>query len=425
MNYAEIIEAHKNGRPVGIYSVCSADRTVLEAAMRQALEDGSSTLIEATSNQVDQFGGYTGLTPPEFRDMVYAMADDLGLPRERVILGGDHLGPNTWKGEGPDSAMDKAADLVSAYAKAGYTKIHLDCSFVCAGDSSPITDGVAAERAARLLAVAEEGAREAGTQDQIRYVIGTEVPVPGGHQEELEGLVPTSAEAARTTLETHRRAFEDAGLGEVWPKISALVVQPAVEFDHLKVVDYVSENTAELRTVLDDQPHLVFEAHSTDYQTPENLAALVRDHWAVLKVGPGLTFALREGLFALSHIEDELLGEKASGLRQVVEERMVANPRYWEAYYTGTEDEKRLARRYSYSDRMRYYWPDEEVAAARTRLMESLGGLTIPEPLLSQYLPAQYERVRRGELENEAHALLIDRVRDAMRPYAAACAGQE
>ncbi|MBV7363001.1 D-tagatose-bisphosphate aldolase, class II, non-catalytic subunit [Actinomycetaceae bacterium TAE3-ERU4] len=422
LKYSDIIAAHKAGQTIGIYSICSADPTVLRASIRHAAADGTSVLIEATSNQVDQFGGYTGMTPPDFRELVYQIADEEGLSREDIILGGDHLGPNRWQKEDPQSAMEKAVDLVRAYAAAGYTKIHLDCSFSCKGDPFPITDEIAAARAAQMLKASEEAAAEAGTSEQIRYVIGTEVPVPGGHQEELGEITPTSAEAAKTTLAKHREAFEKVGLSNIWPKISALVVQPAVEFDHLKVVDYKTEGTRELRTVLDDEPTLVFEAHSTDYQTPQNLAQLVKDHWAILKVGPGLTFNLREGLFALAHIEDELIDpEKRSNLREVVETRMVEEPSRWEIYYTGDEDEQRIARRYSYSDRMRYYWPDEQLKSARAKLMENLANVEIPLPLLSQYLPLQYERVREGILEATPEALLIDRVRDSIRPYAAAC----
>lgn len=422
--FAATIAAHKAGKAAGIYSVCSAHPLVLRAAIDQALADDAYVLIEATSNQVDQFGGYTGMKPADFRDLVFGIADEAGLPRERVVLGGDHLGPNRWQAEEPESAMAKADDLVAAYVEAGYTKIHLDCSFSCAGDPFPITDEIAAERAARLMKVAEEAAERAGTAGQVYYVIGTEVPVPGGHQEELGEITPTSKDAAAATLAAHRAAFEAVGLTDVWPRIAALVVQPAVEFDHLKVVDYVHEGTTELRTVLDDEPTLVFEAHSTDYQTPANLAQLVKDHWAILKVGPGLTFNLREGLFALARIEEDLVAaDQRSNLIDVIEQVMVEQPGYWEKYYEGDEDTKRIARKYSYSDRMRYYWPNETISAAVDKLLANLDAVAIPEPLVSQYMPLQYERVRTGELALNAKALLLDRVRDCMRPYAAACFG--
>ena len=420
---ASMVERHKAGERIGVYSVCSAHPLVIEAAMRQSLDDDMFVLIEATSNQVDQFGGYTGMRPAEFREFCLRIADATGFPRDRVVLGGDHLGPNRWQDKAPEEAMRLAEDLVAAYVEAGYEKIHLDCSMSCAGDPVPLDDATVAARATRLLAVAERTAsKRPGGSERLRYVIGTEVPVPGGAHEEIEGLTPTSPDAARQTIAAHRAAFADAGLADVWPRIMALVVQPGVEFDHLKVVDYRPERTGELSAVLDAEPTLLFEAHSTDYQQPEGFVALVENHWAVLKVGPGLTFALREAVFALERIEAELVpADRASRFPEVIEEQMLADPRYWRSYYLGSEDEQRIARRYSYSDRMRYYWPDERVQEALRRLLENLEHTSIPLPLISQFMPLQYDRVRAGLLQPTPHELVIDHVRDALRPYAAAC----
>jgi D-tagatose-1,6-bisphosphate aldolase subunit GatZ/KbaZ len=418
----ETVTEHRSGNNVGIYSVCSAHPLVLEAAIAQAAADGVYTLIEATSNQVDQDGGYTGMTPADFRDFVYTIADRYQLPHDRIFLGGDHLGPNRWQKLPGDQAMAKADVLVDTYVRAGYRKIHIDCSMSCAGDPVPPGDELVAERAARLIAIAEKAAAEVGTSDEILYVIGTEVPVPGGAHETLGKLTPTTADAARTTLATHKAALQAKGLTDVWPKIGALVVQPAVEFDHVKVVDYVSEATANLRTVLDDEPGIVFEAHSTDYQTPANMAALVRDHWAILKVGPGLTFALREGFLALDAIEKWLIpAENQAHLFDVIEKTMLDDPGYWQGYYDGTPDEQHLARVFSYSDRMRYYWPQPAIEAAAAQLIDNLSNVEIPEPLLSQFLPDQYRRLRLGQLSAAPQDLLIDKIRDAIRPYAAAC----
>ncbi|MGW4598805.1 D-tagatose-bisphosphate aldolase, class II, non-catalytic subunit [Streptomyces sp. NPDC004457] len=414
---SEVVRRQKAGQPQGITSVCSAHPLVIEAAVVQARESGGHVLVEATSNQVDQYGGYTGMRPADFRDLVYRIAAGSGLPLDRVILGGDHLGPNRWRSLPPDEAMERADALVAAYVAADFTKIHLDCSFACAGDPVPLTDDVVAERAARLIRVAEEAAGPEGAE-RIRYVIGTEVPTPGGAHETLGDLVPTTPDAARTTLEEHRKAFARHGLDEVWPRVMALVVQPAVEFDHLQVVDYRRELTEELRKVLDDEPAMVYEAHSTDYQTAEALTALVEDHWAVLKVGPGLTFALREALFALAAIEDELVpAAERSRLAEVVERRMLAEPATWEGYYPGGAAEQRLARRYSYSDRMRYYWPDPEIEKAQARLLDNLSAVDIPLPLLSAHLPLQYARVRHGELAARPRDLAVDHVRDVLRDY--------
>lgn len=428
---AETIARHEAGEPVGVYSVCSAHPTVIEAAIAQAAADDTYVLIEATSNQVDQFGGYTGLTPADFRDLVLGIADDAGFPRERVVLGGDHLGPNRWQRQPASEAMANAEVLIAAYVEAGYTKIHLDCSMSCAGDPPVLGDDVVAERSARLLQVAEAAARRAKVDGPV-YVIGTEVPVPGGAHETLDRLTPTPADNARQTIAAHRSAFAALGLDDVWPRVIALVVQPGVEFDHLSVIDYDRAATVDLRRVLDSEAHLVFEAHSTDYQRPAQLAELVADHWAILKVGPGLTFAMREALFALAWIEAELIPRPArSNLIEVIERRMLAEPAQWENYYHaqgersdgGRNDPltQRTARRYSYSDRLRYYWADAEVESARKTLLANLDRSGVPLPLISQFLPIQYERIRAGHLEPTPQALVLDRVRDALRPYARAC----
>jgi len=420
----DTVERHKSGDAVGIYSVCSAHPLVIEASVLQALDDDGYLLVEATSNQVDQFGGYTGMKPQDFRRLVLELARRHGLPEDRIVLGGDHLGPNRWQERPAEEALSYAGDLVASYVGAGFTKFHLDCSMACADDTSPLDDSVVARRAATLASRAEQEASACAREpaDNLVYVVGTEVPVPGGAHEALEVLIPTSADAARVTLAAHENAFRAEGLEEVWDRVIALVVQPGVEFDHERVIDYDRSATGELRQVLDDRGRLVFEAHSTDYQTRTNLRALVEDHWAVLKVGPALTFAMREALFALAAIENELVAEgERSELLTVVEHRMQEEPGYWEGYYPGKPAARRLLRRYSYSDRIRYYWAYPDVEDAQRRLFSNLAAREIPQPLLSQYLPRQYERVRHGGLESVPEALVFDRIRDTLQDYAAAC----
>ena len=83
----DLVRRHRAGGPVGIYSVCSAHPLVLRSALEHARATDGHALIEATSNQVNQDGGYTGLRPGAFRDLVWVMADEVGLPRDRVLLG--------------------------------------------------------------------------------------------------------------------------------------------------------------------------------------------------------------------------------------------------------------------------------------------------------------------------------------------------
>ncbi|MFZ7240359.1 tagatose-bisphosphate aldolase subunit KbaZ [Avibacterium avium] len=416
-----LIQRHKAGEATGIYSVCSAHPLVLEASLLQAKQDQTPLLIEATSNQVDQFGGYTGMTPADFRHFVEKLADEVGFPRDQLILGGDHLGPNRWQGLAADEAMANAEKLIEAYVAAGFEKIHLDCSMSCKGDPVPLSDDIVAERAARLAVIAEQTAAKNGFADRIVYIVGTEVPVPGGEAEEIAELEVTSPSAAKATINAHQQAFARVGLEHIWPRVIGLVVQPGVEFDHTKVIDFIPEKAQSLSQVVNDYENLVFEAHSTDYQTEEAYKALVKNHFAILKVGPALTFALREGLYALCAMEDYLFpAEQRSNLLAVLEEQMLAHPENWQKYYHGTELEQRFARSFSFSDRIRYYWTNPEIAAAVEKLFVNFENVDIPLPLLSQYLPEQYAAVRAGTLAPRGKDVVLDKVRAVVRQYALA-----
>nr|WP_226795436.1 tagatose-bisphosphate aldolase subunit KbaZ [Citrobacter freundii] len=420
----KMVEQHKRGKANGIYAVCSAHPIVLEAAIRYAHANHTPLLIEATSNQVDQFGGYTGMTPADFRSFVCRLADSLDFSQDMLILGGDHLGPNRWQNLPAEQAMANADDLIKSYVAAGFKKIHLDCSMSCANDPVPLTDEIVAERAARLAKVAEETCMAHFGESDLVYVIGTEVPVPGGAHETLTDLAVTTPDAARATLQAHYHAFEKHGMEGIWPRIIALVVQPGVEFDHTHIIDYQPQKAVALSKMVEDYDTLVFEAHSTDYQTPQSLRQLVIDHFAILKVGPALTFALREALFSLAAIEEELLPAKAcSGLRHVLESVMLDRPEYWQSHYHGDGNARRLARGYSYSDRVRYYWPDSQIDEAFERLVRNLADDPIPLPLISQYLPLQYVKVREGDLSATPRELIINHIQDILQQYHCACLG--
>jgi D-tagatose-1,6-bisphosphate aldolase subunit GatZ/KbaZ len=413
------VREHKGGQRVGIWSLCSAHPVVIEAALREAKSGGGSVLIEATSNQVNQFGGYTGMTPADFRAYVAAIAAKVGFATDHISLGGDHLGPNCWQDQGAAPAMELSQQLIAAYVAAGFRKIHLDCSMSCADDPRPLSDQQVSERAASLCAVAERSWTESGGEPPV-YIIGTEVPVPGGAAEDLETLAVTSPGAAAATLDAHRSAFIAQGLQEAWSRVIGMVVQPGVEFDHHKVIDYVPERAQALKSWIEQQPDIVFEAHSTDYQTPAMLRSLVQDHFAILKVGPAVTFALREVLWAFDDMARELHGAKAVGLKQCVLKVMRANPAHWRSYYSD-HSRTELDLQYSLSDRIRYYWTVPEIRSTCDALLKSFGGAPMPLTLLSQFLPNQYTAIRAGRLENNARAILLDGVAQVLRGYIRAC----
>lgn len=400
-----------------IVSICSANSYVLRAALERAARAGRPALIEATANQVDQNGGYTGMTPQDFVRFVEEIAEQMHFPKDRLVLGGDHLGPLVWRSEEERTAMDKAETLVRAYVGAGFTKIHLDTSMRLKDDDPerPFPPEVAARRTTRLLAACEAAWQERRARVPSApapvYVIGSEVPVPGGTVSD-EALSVTSVADFENVVRIFSQAFRDAGLDEALSRVVAVVVQPGVEFGNADVHEYDACAARALMEALAHHPGLVFEGHSTDYQTREALHDMARDGVVIQKVGPALTFALREGLYALSKIEELLAedGEETSQFLHTLEQAMLEEPKYWQAYYRGTPKSQARERIFGQSDRCRYYLSDARVRQAMGALIRNLERKEIPYPLLSQFLPLQYEKIRAGQLENRPEALLIDKV---------------
>lgn len=418
----DFVARHRGGAAVGLYSVCSAHPLVLRAALAHARREGvPQVLVEATCNQVNPEGGYTGMTARDFIDFVYALADQEHYPRSALILGGDHLGPHPWQQLPAADALRRAEALVASYVEAGFRKIHLDCSMSCGDDPVPLGDALVAERSARLCRVAEEAWRRSGGEPPV-YVIGTEVPVPGGPAHALTTVDVTTPAAARATIAAHRRAFADAGLDAAWTRVVAAVVQPGVEFDHHRAVGYVPERAVALSAVALEQPGFVFEAHSTDYQSPAALAALVRDHFAILKVGPAATFALREALWALDALERDWLPAGATaGLRETVLACMRDDPRHWQRYYPAGEPDCTWHLEFSLSDRIRYYWTRPEVVQAQARLFDNLRRRPMPRALLDRHFPDASCGVTTDPLPVDPEALVLAHVGRLLDDYWRAC----
>lgn len=398
------------GKAQGIVSVCSAHPIVIEAALARAARRRTMALIEATCNQVNQDGGYTGMTPADFRRYVLDIADRVGLPHDRVILGGDHLGPNPWKSLPPQEAMQKACDMIAAYAEAGFVKLHLDASMGCAGEAAHLPDDIVAERAVMMAARAEAHAKIPPV-----YIIGTEIPTPGGATEALDHLAPTTPESVQATYRVHKTSFQ-AHIPQAWARVIGIVVQPGVEFGHDDVVFYDRGKATRLIRALGNMQGLIYEAHSTDYQPETALSQLVTDGFCILKVGPALTFALREALYGLDEIA-QILDPARVSLKHVMEDIMCETPVYWRDHYGDDPAAQRILRHFSYSDRIRYYWPMPIAKKAVDALLESFHGQVLPETLVSQYLPRFYGRIIDGSLSNDVSAILIQSVQDVLDLY--------
>ncbi|MFV0382841.1 class II D-tagatose-bisphosphate aldolase non-catalytic subunit [Paracoccus sp. (in: a-proteobacteria)] len=416
---AHTVAQNRAGTAVALASVCSAQPDVLAASLLLAQQHQQPILVEATSNQVNQFGGYTGMTPADFIAWVRDMARDLGVDPTLVAFGGDHLGPQVWRAEPADAAMAKAADLMRAYVEAGFTKIHLDCSEGCAGEAAQVDDDTSAIRAAALAAVCEAHAPDPSA---LCYVVGTEVPPPGGARIEEEGqaIIPTRPDRAAHTLARHRAAFAELDLSAAWDRVVGLVVQPGLEFAPTHVDRFDMTAPDHLSAALEGTTGIAFEAHSTDYQHDEVFPELARRHFAVLKVGPALTFAYRQALYALDHLSARLDSTRdGMELSRVMESLMQAKPAHWQKHYHGDEASLRLQRHFGYADRIRYYWPEARAQQAVGSLLAALTS-PAPLPLREQYFAPQV--ITRAEaLEAKgmqwAKALIRAQIQQALAPY--------
>lgn len=411
--------------PLGCFSATGSDPYVLRACMLYAKKHNNYFMCEATVNQVNQFGGYTGMKPADYADMVLKLAEEIDFPKERIILSGDHLGPFIWQHLDSETAMKYSKELVRQYVAAGFRKIHLDPTMPLADDDlSAFGTDIIAKRAAELAAVSEK-TYEATKNETIWsyrpvYVIGSEVPVPGGTQEE-ESVAVTTPEDLNATIECFKNAFLSVGLPQVYEDTVAVVAQIGIEFSDEAVHPYNHALAIELSNELKKHSPLRFESHSSDYQTLACLKSMIEDGVGIIKVGPEMTFALREAFFSLSKIEDELqplYGYESSHFIDVLESVMMkSEPNYWRKYYHGTPEQQALKRKYSYSDRSRYYFTQPEVVSAQKKLLENLNKVEIPLTILSQYLPVQYMKIRNRELSCDPFAILIDKITDVVDRY--------
>ena len=421
-----IVEYQKAGNPVGIYSACSSNSFVIEAVLEEARDHNEVCLIESTANQVDQNGGYSGMTPADFKAFVLAKAKEIGCDPSKIYLGGDHLGPLTVAHLPEAEAMAYARTLVHDYVKAGFTKIHIDTSMKVADDdpNERLSDETIARRGAELARVCEDAYQELLKEDPnaVRpvYIVGSEVPIPGGATGDNSGMQVTRVEDFKNTVATFEKAFKDQGLEETWKDVIAVVVQPGVEEKDAGCTEYDRAKAAELMASIKEFPNIVFEGHSTDYQTKYKLRELVEDGVGVLKVGPGLTYGAREALFSLAYIEENMFHgreDETSHFIDVLEKAMLETPKNWAKHYHGNENELWFKRKFSFSDRSRYYMPNPEVKAAMDKMFENLRKEGINLAALSQFMPMQYTKVREGVLQNDPAELVKDRVKNTIDEY--------
>ena len=421
----EIIKKRHLNQPPGIFSICSANSYVLRACMQVAKSSNIPLLIESTCNQVNQYGGYMNLKPNEYVRYIKSIAQESEFPFEKIILGGDHLGPSVWRDEPSDSAMQKSTELVRQYVRAGFKKIHLDASMSCADDLASLPTETIAEREAQLCKAAKIENDHLGREIcDLCFVVGTEVPTPGGSSSDQEDIKVSSVEETEENIFYTKKAFLENGLTAEWENILAFVVQPGVEFSDNHIYPYDRKKAKDLSKLIENYDNLIYEAHSTDYQTRLCLKQMVSDHFSILKVGPALTFALREALFALNDIEIDLIDERIdllSDFKCVLDKAMILHPGFWEKYFSDDPQTQYLQRKYSLLDRSRYFLNQPEVEKSIMLLTNNLMKRNIPLSLVSQYFPDMVRKIKENKIKCDPYDFIRERIKDVVDCYICAC----
>ncbi len=356
----------------GIASFCCTDQSVIECVLEQAELRQEYALIEATSNQVNQMGGYVGMTPQEFVQYALEIAEQTSFDSDKLILGGDHIGPLPWRNLPAQEAMKNAEELIVACVEAGYAKIHIDTSMPLGDDPAVISPELKVERCVHLYQVAMETYEKLVAMEPNRlkplFVIGTDVPFAGGL---MTTTAITTPETLKHTLDLYQLEFVKRGCPDAFDDISAVVIELELDFDETGT--YPHEAVEKLKPIMREFPNLVLEGHSTDYQSKETLHLMKEDGIRIVKVGPALTYAHREALLSLSQIEREVvMDSERANYPCVLESAMLENPIYWEGWYSGDEKALHQQRMHGKMDRGRYYMTLTTVQNAELKLIENL-----------------------------------------------------
>lgn len=374
-NLKKMVLERESGANSGVYSICSSNRFVIEAAIELSKKTGEKILLEATPNQVNQYGGYSGMTPKDFVEYVKNICKENNFDFEKIILGADHLGPFVWRNESEETAMRKAKNLAKKFAEEGFTKIHIDTTMKLGNEESLSLDKIIL----RSIELIEEVERNSISKNII-YVLGSEVPLPGGDVDNSK-LHVTSKHDFIETVKKFKERLSEKNLPDIWQKIIAVVIQPGVEFYKDSIKEYNRNDAKNLMSSLSAFKGIVFEGHSTDYQKKEKLREMVEDGIAILKVGPALTFALTRALFDLERTEKDLQKKDASNFFEILISEMKKNPKYWKDYYD--EENLEYSVRNSLLDRSRYYLDNPAVKKSVIKLLENLKEMN-PEKMIKE-----------------------------------------
>ena len=322
-------------------SFCTSNFEVLNSIMYFCHINKLPCLIECTSNQVNQFGGYTKITPKKFIKKISNIRKKIKFKKNKLFLGGDHLGPLPWKNLKTKIALKNSIKLIDSYLKQDFCKIHIDTSIKCK-DEEKINSNIIFDRTLKIL---KNDKIKKGIKNRF-IVIGTEVPLSGSGDNKR--IIKTSNKQIEDEVLKFKKILKQI---KSQSKIFALVIEPGMKYMHSKITSPDFKNFLDKKK-FSKKNNFVFEAHSTDYQPLRILKKLTKNNFKFLKVGPELTYNYSRSLFFMQNLEEKFSFKKKSDMKNIILTTMKKNKKYWKAYYLGGRSNLLLN---SKLDRMRYY----------------------------------------------------------------------
>ena len=411
--FSEMRQRAKGKNLRGFYGIHSTHPLVLRAAMRQALGDGNVLLVEFDG---PQRGKNSIKRPGDYTLFLNKLACDNGFPPERLVIGSGQMRVNSRQVLQEEQSRlqfhEKAVAWVVECVNAGFEKIYLE--------SGELTEsGQIAALQADLCRAAENAFERAGTgKGQPYYVLGTLFTAA----DENKQLKPEEIVDSVTAIwKAGKKAFQAAGLEDAWQRVIALAVQPEMGYTDYEVKPYQSETALGLKQLSEKYGRFVYEVPSADYQPSLSVERLHADRFAILGIGPELTFTMREALFSLAMLENEWMigkpGARLSNLIVELDKAMQLDPQGWRDVYKGNGFEQLLARKYSCRDLSRNYWQERDVEAAVEQLMKNLVQNPPPLPILRQFFAGGYELAGDTLGGNWPEELLIRKIQNVIEPY--------
>lgn len=325
-------------------SFCTSNFNVIKLLIIFAKHNKLPVLIESTSNQINQYGGYTYLKPKQFLEKIKRIAKNLRY-KEKIIFGADHLGPLPWKDFENNNAIKKSKKLFKDVIKAGYKKIHIDTGMKLKGDDFLSKQTIFKRCKSIFNTVNRKSIKN------IFFVFGTEVPTAGG--ENKYDLKNTNISSIKKDIAYYKKL----------KKNFSLVIEPGLSFTNQKIYKLKMTSCSQKKK-FSQKNGFTYEAHSCDYQNLSSLKKLVKNNFKFLKVGPELTFNYMNAILKMEKIEKLFFRSNLSEIKKNFSEEMDINKTFWKNYYLGDKKKIEYLKFNSYLDRSRYYWNKKKVISS-------------------------------------------------------------